>query len=82
MKQDVLKGIALLDEIAPQCWRQLVHLDRLDIANSENCILGQIYGDWGNEEAQPMRDAYREANLNKVFEIGIYTETWKDVLSS
>lgn len=42
----VLKGIQLLDTKIPG-WRELVDFDKLDLLNANMCILGQVYGDFG-----------------------------------
>lgn len=42
----VEKGAALLDQRVPG-WDQQIELYRLSIASIYNCILGQLYGDYG-----------------------------------
>ena len=42
----VAAGAALLDEYHPG-WERLVFLDKLDMSSLEDCIVGQIYGSWG-----------------------------------
>lgn len=47
MKARVQKGIALLDEKAPDWWVPgKVDLDALDMQYGDSCVLGQIYGDY------------------------------------
>lgn len=42
---EVARGIALLDEKILG-WRDRIDLGRLNIASCEDCILGQLYGDY------------------------------------
>lgn len=41
----VSRGVELLDEKVPD-WRGSVDIERLDIANTHDCILGQVFGDY------------------------------------
>jgi hypothetical protein len=43
--KQVDKGVALLDSIYPG-WKEKIDLDRLEMAISDRCILGQLYGDF------------------------------------
>lgn len=45
VSERVAAGVAYLDEQAPG-WRDRVNLDRLRMSHCEDCILGQIYGDY------------------------------------
>ncbi len=38
------RGIELLDRHGPEGWRQLLDLERLDLSQPEDCVLGQLYG--------------------------------------
>src|SRR5262245_3114934 len=42
----VRAGIALLDERGPSGWRESINPGRLSIAFSNNCVLGQTFGDY------------------------------------
>lgn len=44
-KECVMNGVELLDNKFPE-WKELVDLDKLDIENCDNCILGQLFGDY------------------------------------
>lgn len=44
--EQVQAGADLLDKHGPADWRSRVDLSRLDILDPDNCILGQIYGDY------------------------------------
>lgn len=43
---NVRKGIAFLNRNGPTNWRSRIDIDRLDIEDTVNCILGQVYGDY------------------------------------
>lgn len=43
MKNNVLRGIELLDRQVPG-WRDRIDWDKLDMANCYRCILGQLFG--------------------------------------
>lgn len=42
----VRKGAALLDDVAPG-WREKIDLSTLDIGDYQQCVLGQLYGTYG-----------------------------------
>jgi len=46
MMPAVEKGMALLDEKQPG-WMHFINLASLDLGNSVSCVLGQIYGTYG-----------------------------------
>jgi hypothetical protein len=41
------QGAALLDEVADPDWREQLDLATLNMQNCEECVLGQLYGDYG-----------------------------------
>ena len=43
MKENVLRGVALLDEKVPN-WRDRVKKDRLQMWDCFYCVLGQLFG--------------------------------------
>jgi hypothetical protein len=43
LAQRAARGAALLDRLRPG-WADEVDPDRLDLANAEGCLLGQLYG--------------------------------------
>jgi len=40
----VARGVALLDELGPDGWRDRVDLSTLNLMSTEDCVLGQVYG--------------------------------------
>lgn len=42
LQERVRRGIALLDRECPE-WRDKIRIERLDLSNSCQCILGQVY---------------------------------------
>lgn len=44
--QRVQRGIAILDGLGPEGWRDRVDLDDLEIADGTCCILGQVFGNF------------------------------------
>lgn len=42
----VARGAEYLDEVRPDWWRS-VNLERLDLVSGDDCILGQIWDDYG-----------------------------------
>ena len=50
LQQRIRCGIAWLDAYGPRSWRskiaRAIKADRLDLADTEHCILGEIYGDY------------------------------------
>jgi len=62
MQQQVSNGIQWLNSIEPG-WKNLVNINKIDMANIEFCILGQIFGNYkiGCEKLVPgisRKDAY------------------------
>jgi len=45
--KDISKAIKLLDKNRPQ-WQQKIDLSLLDMSSAQNCILGQLYGDYSD----------------------------------
>ena len=45
--QRVAKGAALLDRDGPEGWRGRIDCETLDLARCRDCILGQVYGEYG-----------------------------------
>jgi hypothetical protein len=45
MQENVNNGVALLDEKAPG-WREKMNLDKLNMSNCIDCVLGQVFGDF------------------------------------
>lgn len=44
----VRRGAAYLDEHGPDQWRDHIDLDRLDIGDGCDCVLGQLYGSFAD----------------------------------
>jgi hypothetical protein len=53
---EVAQGIALLDKRTP-AWRERIDPDRLAIASCEDCVLGQLYGDYFDGREALLGDA-------------------------
>ena len=47
LEESVARGVELLDAVRPG-WRGEIQRVRLDMADGFHCILGQLYGDYGN----------------------------------
>ena len=45
----VRAGIEYLDKTVPQ-WRRLVDVERLDIESTDDCVLGQVYAEYAENE--------------------------------
>lgn len=43
--EHIRPGIAVLDHEKPG-WEFVIDLERLDMMDSSDCLLGQLYGDW------------------------------------
>lgn len=43
--EQVARGAAVFDEMLPG-WHQWINLDRLDISSCEDCVVGQLVGDY------------------------------------
>lgn len=42
IRNEVLEGVRLLDELLPGKWYSMIDLTKLDMNNGERCILGQL----------------------------------------
>jgi hypothetical protein len=54
----VANGIALLDAKGPSGWRAKVNLDTLNMRSAYDCILGQVYGEYGDGLTEVFSTAY------------------------
>jgi hypothetical protein len=54
----VAAGIALLDERTPG-WRKKVDLDMLNLADGRWCIVGQVYGEFWENQHRPFKNQRR-----------------------
>lgn len=66
------RGASLLDEYRPG-WERLVDLTKLDLADTCNCVLGQVFFDALNTEDYIYTDGF-EAGVNILFR----PPTWDD----
>lgn len=83
----VAKAVALLDQLAPANWRDEVTLEYLDMGDGEQCVLGQIYGDYNVgitalQESASEQAVLIEGEALDAFESGYYQEAWEKVLSA
>jgi hypothetical protein len=58
----VARGAALLDEYRPG-WASEIHLHELSIESDSNCVLGQLYGNYGlgREQLRILTTTHSEA---------------------
>lgn len=63
IQERVAQGVTVLDAAKDiPNWRSLIDLDRLQISNYSNCILGQLFGDFGiGADALGLNDADAKA---------------------
>ena len=47
LEKRVIRGVKFLDEHYPG-WLQEIDVDRLNLEHYSNCVLGQLYGDFGD----------------------------------
>lgn len=79
---EIFKGMGLLDASHPG-WEKLINLDTLDIADTGSCILGQLFGGYGEGKdalgiwAQPWNYGFVEGNSYSDEEL---TEYWKEAI--
>lgn len=52
----VLRGAAALDLHGPSDWRDRVDVSVLDVAHSELCVLGQVFGDYWSTASVSFRE--------------------------
>jgi hypothetical protein len=59
MNENVARGAAILDELRPG-WYQDIDLEKLDLISSWHCVLGQLYGHFGEGLQATMTYRYRD----------------------
>ena len=76
-KNVVANGAALLDETHPDWWRTL-DLDRLNMSNTRDCVLGQTLGqlDEPIEESESLYDEFIYGNDIFDFDYGFNSTPW------
>lgn len=47
-EENVKRGAAHLDMYGPSNWRNKIDVEKLDMADSKLCILGQLYGEYSD----------------------------------
>lgn len=62
VEERVAKGVALLDDKRPG-WRSEINTDILVMSDSRDCLLGQLYGDYGS--GLQALDLWVEEDANK-----------------
>lgn len=45
--EKVQNGIRVLDTHGPADWRERINLDTLDVHSLDDCVLGQVFGSYG-----------------------------------
>lgn len=78
-------GVRLLDRYGPDCWRDLVDADALNIDLSDACVVGQLFDDWevgqGELELRGVDDAiFYGFFADQPSEGELLTESWRSVL--
>lgn len=81
--KSVDNGAALLDERLPG-WRRHIDPDTLRLEDGCNCILGQLFGDYGDAVdilaiSDPRRYGFTQPNPRTTWER--LTDAWKKVLA-
>jgi hypothetical protein len=64
-RQQVAKGLEILDQHAEAEWWQRVHTDYLSISDPFNCVLGQVFADHAHDGG--LTSGYIWANDNLPF---------------
>lgn len=57
-EDEVKAGIALLDAKGPPDWRDKINTATLDLMETDHCVLGQVYGDYGKGIDALIPDAF------------------------
>lgn len=84
-KQRVERGIALLDRVGPDGWREKI-TEPLEMNNTFTCVLGQVYGAYWRAVEDPWGDspglktATQGGKLSPGYGFNLYYEedTWRD----
>ena len=85
------RGIALLDKHGPKDWRKKIDCDLLNLESCHNCVLGQLFGDYGdglltlqtrvNYGSHTVIDIYGAAyGFSTVYSYEELTSQWRTVL--
>lgn len=78
-RQDLAEaGAKFLDENGPQNWRDKIQPAELELSSSTDCVLGQLYGDYGVGLASLRINGFQERELG--FDGRTSTMTWLSVL--
>jgi hypothetical protein len=80
----VAAGVAWLDAEVPDWWRD-IRLDRLEMASCTRCVLGQVFGEYGDAPLgdlfeQPLRLGFNVSLANDFREFGELTAEWRRVI--
>jgi hypothetical protein len=77
-EQSVQNGIALLDAERPG-WRSEIDLKMLDIAQSDTCVLGQLYDGFANgvNELELLTEKMDEYGFSTPYSYKVLTKHWK-----
>jgi len=82
-KESIRRGSELLDERGPKNWRQKIDPSTLDLATTDCCLLGQIYGSYGRG-VQKLRICCIvavECGFATGLSYSALTRHWKDALA-
>ena len=80
-QQAVTDGIKLLNKQFPR-WKRRIKLEKLHMASSQHCILGQLYGSYGigvNKIGLPPFNFTERCNhgFTTIHNFGALTREWK-----
>lgn len=50
-EEAVANGVAALNERGPSDWATVIDVEKLDVRSGINCPLGQLFGDFGNQDS-------------------------------
>lgn len=86
-EDSIRKGVAVLDKVLPD-WRERINLDRLNVANYNLCVLGQVFGSY-TEGLDVLRGplwagrcAFAEEHgfSEKYVDVAVLTAEWKQAI--
>lgn len=83
---EIRRGVEILDERGPEGWRERIDLDRLNIAQARDCILGQCFGMYadGREAMNLTHAEVRDCGFVPTFSHSSsdLTASWHDYLAA
>ena len=80
-ESSVAKGAAFLDKEADFDWRERIDVTTLDLGVADRCILGQLYGDYGDGVWMLGISDATELGFTTEYSYRVLTRYWKEELS-